>query len=131
MLREPKDPEEPEFPTTKRVLIPRRRWEWVKIDTYPHLDERIRGVDVYRTKSPAPLHYRIVISAFIERRYRIPAVVAIGNERHIRFGTVAPIEFGILAPGERKVTEWLDTLPEFLNKDVVLSNPDYVEFKPA
>lgn len=81
---------------------------------------------VYRTKEPAPLHYRIVIHHKVGRRYRIPAVVAIANERRIRFGT-APVEFGILEPGEPKVTEWLDDLPSFGNKDVIVSNPDYVE----
>jgi hypothetical protein len=119
---------EPE-PRTGPILR-RKNWRWVKIDNYPLLErERIRGVDVFRTMEPAPLHYRIVISAFVERAYRIPAVVAIKNERDIRFGT-APVEFGILPPSERKVTEWLDDLPPYGEKDVIRSNPDFVEFKP-
>ena len=126
--REQTEPDEVE-PGPKK-LIPRKKWEWVKIDTYPHLDERIRGVDVYRTKAPAPLNYRIVISAFIDRAFRIPAVVAIRNELHIRFGTTAGIEFGVLRPGERKVTEWVSELPGFRTKDVILSNPDFVEWRP-
>jgi hypothetical protein len=100
----------------------------VKIENYPLLEaERVRGVAIYRTMEPAPLHYRVVITAFIQGAYRIPAVVAIANERNIRFGT-APIEFGILAPGQGKVTEWMDDLPPFRDRDVIRSNPDFVEF---
>lgn len=121
-------PDEPPAPRTK--ILRRKFWEWTKIENYPLLDgERIRGVAVYRTIEPAPLHYRIVISAFINRSYRLPAVIAIANERNIRFGS-APTEFGILPPGERKVTEWLDDLPPYGEKDVIRSNPDFVEYRP-
>lgn len=126
----PSKDREPPAPRTGPILR-RKNWQWTKIDHYPLLSqERIRGVDVYRTMEPAPLHYRIVISAFVGRAYRIPAVVAIKNECVIRFGT-APVEFGILPPGERKVTEWLDDLPPYGEKDVIHSNPDFVEFRPA
>ena len=123
----PKPDNEPPAPRTK--ILRRALWTWTRIEHYPLLDqERIRGVDVFRTKEPAPLHYRIVISAFIERKFRVPAVVAIANERRIRFGT-ALVEFGLLHPGEKKVTYWVTDLPPFNNKDVVHSNPDYVELK--
>ena len=92
--------------------------------------EKIRGVAVYRTIAPAPLSYRVVIHHYINGHFRIPAVVAIKNERHIRFGQTAPIEFGVLPPNQAKVTEWFDDLPLFTNKDVILSNPDFVEFYP-
>lgn len=119
-------------PEPRQTILRRKFWEWVKIENYPLLElERIRGVAVYRTKEPAPLAYRIVIHHRVGRLYRMPAVVAITNERHIRFGRTAPVEFGIMPPDGGKITEWLDTLPEFNNKDVVLSNPDYVEFTAA
>lgn len=113
-----------------RKIIRKAPEEWAKITHYPLLDtEFIRGVDVFVTKEPAPLRYRIVLSAFINGAFRIPAVVAIANERRIRFGT-APVEFGILPKGATKVTEWLEELPEYRQRDVVISNPDFVEYRP-
>lgn len=99
---------------------------WVKIEQYPELEEEwIRGVDVFRTKEPWPLRYRVVISAFFHRGFRIPAVIGIKNERRIRFGH-HPVEFGLLQPGESRVSEWRTELPDFKNKDVIISNPDFV-----
>jgi hypothetical protein len=99
--------------------------EWVEIDHYPLLEaERIRGARVFRTKN-SPLRYRIVMI----RPDRIPAVIAIANERRIRFGS-HPTEFGFIRTGERKVTEWLTDLPDFKNRDVIHSNPDFVTWDP-
>jgi hypothetical protein len=125
------DNEPPDNPGPRKPILRRKNWQWAKIDHYPLLDlERIRGVAVYRTLAPAPLFYRIVIHHNVGGKYRVPAVVAIKNERDIRFGRTAPVEFGVLAPGQAKVTEWFDDLPLFTNKDVIHSNPDFVEFKP-
>jgi len=103
---------------------------WVKIETYPNLDEFVRGVDIFRTKEPWPLRYRVVISVRDAGNYLIPAVVGIANERGIRFGT-APMEFGVLDSATRKVGEWRTDLPDFRNRDVILSNPDYVRMTKA
>jgi hypothetical protein len=120
IIRRRKPGDDPDLPT------PKGPEEWIEIHEYPNLEaENIRGVRVFRTKY-SPLKYRVVISAFVEGAYRIPAVVAIANERRIRFGEV-PVEFGVIQPGERKVSSWLRSLPEFRNRDVVLSNPDFVE----
>lgn len=126
----PRSDAEPPEPRTGPILR-RKFWKWTKIDHYPLLEqERIRGVAVYRTIEPAPLAYRIVIHHRVGGAYRIPAVVAIKNELDIRFGT-APVEFGVLAPNQEKVTEWQDELPGFRDRDVIRSNPDFVEWRPS
>jgi hypothetical protein len=102
---------------------------WVEIDHYPFLDEWIRGCRVFRTKEE-PLRYRITTSPLPgEKMIRWPAVVAIKNERRIRFGDY-PVEIGWHDRGE-KVDEWRspddpDQFPDFRNADVYISNPDYV-----
>jgi hypothetical protein len=112
------------------VKITRRKPPtWAEIDHYPFLDEWIRGCRVFRTKEE-PLRYRITTSPLPGERFiRWPAVVAIKNERHIRFGAY-PVEIGWHAPGE-KVDEWRDPdeymdFPTYKEADVYLSNPDYV-----
>jgi hypothetical protein len=112
------------------VKIKRRQPpSWVEIDHYPFLDEWIRGCRVFRTKEE-PLRYRITTSPLEgERHIRWPAVVAIKNERHIRFGAY-PVEIGWHMPGE-KVDEWRDPddhmdFPTYGERDVYISNPDYV-----
>lgn len=102
---------------------------WVKIDTYPALDERIRAVDVYQTKPPYVLRYRIVTKSSYDNSYAWPAVVAIRNELHIRFGVTTAIEFGIIPKDSNRVVEWrsLGEFPTFRENHVHKpGNPEYV-----
>lgn len=115
-------------PRPRRIVRRPIEVQWAKVENYPLLEyERIRGVDVFVTKEPSPLLYRIVISAKVRDIYRVPAVVAIPNERKIRFGT-APVEFFLLEPGEKKARPV--EFPTYGNVDVIISNPDFVEFEP-
>jgi hypothetical protein len=100
---------------------------WVEIDHYPLLDEWVRGCRVFRTKEE-PLRYRITTSPLQGERFiRWPAVVAIKNERDIRFGE-HPVEMGWHRQGE-KVDEWRseEDLPDFRDRHVHISNPDFVK----
>lgn len=110
----------------RRKTLPPPRDSWVEIDHYPFLDEWIRGCRVFRTKDE-PLRYRITTFPLPGETFiRWPAVVAIANERRIRFHDY-PVEFGWHERGE-KVDEWKSAtdLPDFHEPDVYLSNPDYV-----
>jgi hypothetical protein len=104
--------------------------EWLPVERYPGLDENVRGARVFRTKD-GPLRFRIVNQRWGDARVIAwPAVVAIANERRIRFrGTDdAPIEFGVILYDEEKVSEWRDQedFPDFHEENVYISNPDFV-----
>jgi hypothetical protein len=122
--------DDPPVRVIRKKREPASSADWMQIDTYPCLDAYIRGARVYRTKDPFPLRYRVVLHFFDRGKWRIPAEIAIANERRIRFDD-APVEFGFLLPPESKVSEWVkaEDLPDFRNADVIISNPDYVEYR--
>jgi hypothetical protein len=99
---------------------------WVKIERFPCLDEWIRGVSVYRTKSPAPLCYRVVFDQCTPPvLFRIPSTVYDPRLFLHRFGDRL-VEFGFLLPAMGKVQGWHQELPLPSGLRIYRSNPDHV-----
>lgn len=98
---------------------------WTKIDRYPCLDEWVRGVDLYRTKTPCPLWYRIVISTWRGGSFVIPNSIYNPHQLRLRFQDHL-LQFGFLLPTEPKVLGWHDDLSFIAARRVFLSNPDYI-----
>jgi hypothetical protein len=102
---------------------------WTPVERYALLDEKVRGVNIYRTILKNPLQYSVVCSLRQGELYQWPAVVAIRFERRLRFDPSKAMRFGIRGdPDSNKVTEWCleADFPDFRDAHVFISNPDYV-----